>query len=98
MPEGTTPDVERDADAPEQPAAGQADQKEDVVDLVGVIEDEFGISRSVARMEAMSGNVYIDDEKVDRGTDLIFPRHELAGKTVEVRGGQSRTFRFQISE
>ena len=95
MPEGTQQPVERDPDAPEQPAAGQGDQPVDEVDLLGIMEDEFGLSRSRIRQEAYTGICIIDGEKYDHEGNFTVPHEKVQGKTVEVKG-YSRTFRFQV--
>jgi hypothetical protein len=95
--EAKTADIQRDADAPEQPNDSQANLPEETVDLLGIIEDEFGMARSRIRMEAATGNVSIDGERwldaIEK--DFRLPRSQVVGKTVEVKG-TARTFRFQV--
>jgi hypothetical protein len=91
-----TPDegpIERDASAPAQQTDGGEGQ---TVDTVGLITDEFGISRSQARMEIATGEMTLDDEPYTPGDKFFLPRDEVVGKTLEVKGGQSRAFRVQI--
>jgi|ERR1044072_4129941 hypothetical protein len=97
MADEATKPIERDATAPDQPNAGQADQAEEIVDLLGIIEDEFGLPRSRIRMEAALGRVKIDGEKWTEAIEQDFriPRSQVVGKTVEV-AGTARTFRFQV--
>lgn len=90
-----TPEIERDGTAPQQ----QADAIPEMVDFVGLVSDEFGIARSVARRDLLMGKVLIDGEPVEQDRRLDAPREEVAGKTLEVQGGDtSRTYRLQIAE
>lgn len=95
--EAKTADIQRDADAPEQPNASEAADPLEMIDLLGIIEDEFGLPRSRIRMEAALGRVKIDGEKWHDAieNDFRLPRQEVQGKTVEV-AGTARTFRFQV--
>lgn len=86
---------ERDATAPEQPLTENQPDGEQHVFLPGLLSDEFGIARSQARMEILTGTVEIDGDAYN-GDPLDIPRSLVAGKTIEVKGGQSRTFRVQI--
>jgi hypothetical protein len=60
-----------------------------VVHLPALLSDEFGVSRSDARMHIVLGTVEIDgvpsEEKLD------FRREEIAGKTIIVRS-ESRSY------
>lgn len=85
--------IERDASAPAQQTDGGAVE---TVDVVGLITDEFGISRSQARMEVATGKMKLGDEDFSPDDPFFLDREEVAGKTLEVKGGQSRTFRVQI--
>jgi hypothetical protein len=87
--------IERDPTAPEVPMVGQADTEEHIY-LPGLLSDEFGLSRSQANLEIATGSVYIDGEQVTTGMSLSFPRSNVAGKTIEVKGGQFRSFKVQI--
>jgi len=87
--------IERDGTAPPQQA--DANSSAGYVDLVGLISDEFGISRSVARRDVTMGEVTVDGEPYT-GDRLDMPRAEVEGKTVEVKGGESpRTYRVQVA-
>lgn len=88
--------VERDGSAPVQ----QADAVPEYVDLVGVLADEFGISRSVARRDLLMGEVKIDGEQYTYNeSGLVVSRDLVRGKTVEVKGGDtSRSYRFQVQD
>lgn len=99
MPEEGTKPIERDKDAPEHPGAGQADQAQEMVDLLGVIEDEFGLSRSRIRQEAYTGQILIDGERWSDAVEknFLLPRSEIVGKTVELKGAIGRSFRFQVA-
>lgn len=93
-------EVVRDSSAPVQ----QADAIPEYVDLIGLLADEFGISRGQARREMLMGSVQIDGEPYihpqrEQPGDPMFvmEREGVEGKTVEVRGGETdRIFRFQI--
>jgi hypothetical protein len=87
--------IERDGTAPVQQTSGDASQEDDLIHLPGFLADEFGVSRSQARMEINSGTITVDGEPYN-GDRIDLPRAEVAGKTVEVKGGSTRTFRFQI--
>jgi len=71
-------------DAPPQP-------EQEFIHLPALLNDELGISTSVARMEIALGTVYIDGEKSEEKFD--FKRTFLAGKTVKVLGARRN---FQI--
>jgi len=87
--------IERDSSAPVQ----QADAEPQMVDVVGLLCDEFGLSRSAARMEIATGTVTLDGEKVTLPNQGFFLDREIAaGKTLEVQGGQNRTFRVQVDD
>jgi hypothetical protein len=86
--------IERDASAPPQQTDGGGAEG---VDTVGLLTDEFGISRSQARMEILTGSMKLDDEDFTPKDPLFLPREEVVGKTLEVKGGQNRTFRVQIA-
>ena len=90
-----TPEVERDGTAPNQQLSGDGNQEQEFVYLPGIISDEFGISRSQASQEIATGSITIDGEPYTGSKDEI-PLDDVAGKTVEVKGGNTRTFRFQI--
>jgi hypothetical protein len=85
--------IERDGTAPNQQMSGDANQEREFIHLPGIISDEFGISRSQARLEIVTGEVFADGERLSGNEDL--ERESVAGKTIEVKG-QTRTFRFQI--
>jgi hypothetical protein len=91
-----TPDVERESSAPTQQTSGDGNSEVEFIHLPAIISDEFGISRSQARMEVATGTVSVDGEERLVGQDMDIPREEVAGKTIEVKGGNARTFRFQI--
>jgi hypothetical protein len=86
--------IERDASAPPQ----QTDQTAGYVYLPGLLADEFGISRSVARRDLLMGSVTIDGKQyVYNEGGLDVPREKVEGKTIEVKGGDTgRTYRVQI--
>lgn len=87
--------VERDGSAPPQQA--DANASAGYVDLVGLLSDEFGIARSVARRDVLMGTVTVDGEPYN-GDRLDVPRDQVEGKTVEVKGGDSsRTYRVQVA-
>lgn len=73
-------------DAPPQP-------QQDYINLPTLINDELGISTSVARMEIALGTVYIDEVKSEEKFD--FKRSEVAGKFIKVLGAR-RNFRLFI--
>jgi hypothetical protein len=89
-------EIERDGSAPVQQTSGEGNSEVEFVHLPAFISDEFGISRSQARLEVLSGRVYVDDADYPVDVSMDIPRSDIAGKTVEVRGGSTRTFRFQI--
>lgn len=86
--------IERDGSAPPQQTDGTAGY----VHLPGLLADEFGISRSIARRDLLMGSVTIDGEQYlynESGLDV--PRAQIQGKTIEVTGGDTgRTYRVQI--
>ena len=100
LPEPDPPEqVQRDGSAPLQ----QGDAVPEQVDLIGILSDEFGVPRQVARREMLMGVVMIGDEPYrDPQQGLVpvefwIPREQVEGKTVEVRGGETnRTYRFQV--
>lgn len=55
------------------------------VHLPALISDEFGVSRSVARMEIELGKIEIDGEEY-AGDKLDLPYSEIVGKTITVKG------------
>lgn len=92
-PTDTTQPIERDPSAPVQ----QADNTPGFVHLPGLLADEFGIARSVARRDLLMGKVMLDGEQVHLDERLDLPREGNVGKTVEVHGGDTnRIFRVQI--
>jgi hypothetical protein len=88
-------EIERDKTAPQQQTDGGAG---DTVDLVGLLADEFGISRSIARRDLLMGTVQIDGENYTYNeAGLHVPRERVEGKTLTVAGGDTnRTYRVQI--
>ena len=91
----TEGEIERDGSAPLQQT--DANSSEGYVDLIGLISDEFGIARSVARHDVMMGVVTVDGESYT-GDRLDVPRELVEGKTVEVKGGDTnRTYRVQVA-
>jgi hypothetical protein len=84
--------IERDGSAPVQ----QADTIEERVDVVGLLSDEFGVSRSVIRKEILMGSMTLDGTEIPSALDL--DRETSQGKTLEVIGGDTnRTYRVQIA-
>jgi hypothetical protein len=88
--------IERDKTAPEQPETEPQQDGEAHIYLPGLLSDEFGISRSQANLEIATGRVFIDGEQVQVPNPMTFPKSEVAGKTIEVKGGQFRSFRVKI--
>ena len=98
MPQGES--IERDGSAPPQQADAVGPE---YVDLVGLLADEFGVSRTQARLDLLTGHLTLDGESHPWDTTqekLMLPRELAAGKTVEVTPGVSgnRTYRFQVAE
>ena len=91
-------EIERDPSAPEVPSTEPQPDGEEYIYLPGLLSDEFGLSRSQARQEIITGSVTINGEPYEmkqRGGDSI-PKSACAGKTIEVVGGGHRTFRVQV--
>jgi len=86
--------IERDGSAPTQQTSGDGNAEVEFIHLPAIISDEFGISRSQARMEIAGATIRVDGEEIPYSMDLI--REDVAGKTIEVEGSNTRTFRFQI--
>lgn len=80
------PDRNNFGDAPPQP-------DQDWINLPTLLNDELGVTASVARMEIALGTVEIDG--VESKEKFDFKRSDLAGKTVVVYGAR-RQFRLQI--
>jgi len=76
------PDPDRPQIDGERP---EPDAPEQVIDLPGLLSDEFGISRSAARQEIALGTVEIDGEKIVEDK-FSFPRSKIEGKEITIVG------------
>jgi hypothetical protein len=85
----------RESEAPQQPGPEVTPSEEPegepdrTVHLPAILADEFGISRSEARMEVMMGQITIDGEMTTEKLDL--PYDKVKGKQIVVKG-ETREF------
>ena len=77
------PDPDRPQIDGERP---EPDAPEQIIDLPGLLSDEFGISRSAARQEIALGTIEIDGEKVTLENRFSVPRSQIEGKEVVIQG------------
>jgi hypothetical protein len=92
-------EIERDGTAPEVPATEPQPDGEEHIYLPGLLSDEFGISRGDAENEIRLGTTTIDKKPYEFTTStLTIPKSRCVGKTIEVKGGNYRTFRVKVPE
>lgn len=88
-PEETPPQVDPEPVTPEP-------DDERLVNLPGLLADEFGISASEARMMVQSGRVEIDGE-AHEGNRFNVSHDEIAGKTITITG-ETKQYQFQYRD
>jgi hypothetical protein len=71
---------------PEPPEPGTEGYEDSLIHLPALVSDEFGVSRSIARMEIMMGQVEIDGEPYTGESKLDIPYKLIAGKKIAVIG------------
>lgn len=71
------------------------EQEEQTVYLPALLNDEFGISRTEARMHVATGDVVIDGRKLTAEEDkFLLERTAVLDKEIHVRSG-THGFRFR---
>lgn len=87
MKEGRSLDEQRPAHTPaEKPPLQVGGDEARMVHLPGLISDEFGTSRSEARLQLAMGKVSVDGEPVAPGDMMDLPYEDIVGKTILVEG------------